>query len=132
MLWVAIIALIGTVVAFGVAARRVLFLYRLATSGQPAPERLEYAKANIGAEIKAQLVELADGLDRIKAHVRRTRSTGSTDAAASDLQRQLDEVHARLDALTKRLDERDVQWVTVQRELGAIDAKIEILISQSR
>ncbi|ADG90097.1 Fe-S oxidoreductase [Thermobispora bispora] len=58
MLWVAIIALIGTVVAFGVAARRVLFLYRLATSGQPAPERLEYAKANIGAEIKAQLVEV--------------------------------------------------------------------------
>ncbi|MCT9929733.1 heterodisulfide reductase-related iron-sulfur binding cluster [Planotetraspora sp. A-T 1434] len=58
MLWVAIIGLVMTVVAVALAARRVLFLYKLATSGQPAPERLEYAKANVGAEIKAQLVEV--------------------------------------------------------------------------
>ncbi|MEZ0076989.1 (Fe-S)-binding protein [Planotetraspora sp. GP83] len=58
MLWVAIIGLVMTVVAVALAARRVLFLYKLATSGQPAPERLEYARANVGAEIKAQLVEV--------------------------------------------------------------------------
>ncbi|MEW9532974.1 (Fe-S)-binding protein [Microbispora sp. NPDC049125] len=58
MLWVAIIGLVATAVAVALASRRVLFLYRLATSGQPAPERVEYARANAGAEIKAQLVEV--------------------------------------------------------------------------
>ncbi|WP_245691550.1 (Fe-S)-binding protein [Sinosporangium album] len=47
-----------TGVALALAGRRVLFLYQLATSGQPAPERVEFAKANIGTEIKAQLVEV--------------------------------------------------------------------------
>lgn len=58
MLWVATIGLVMTVVAVALAGRRALFLYRLATSGQPAPERIEYAKAHAGAEIKAQLVEV--------------------------------------------------------------------------
>ncbi|MEV5741051.1 (Fe-S)-binding protein [Microbispora rosea] len=58
MLWVAIVGLVATAVAVGLAGRRVLFLYRLATSGQPAPERIEYAKEHAGAEIKAQLVEV--------------------------------------------------------------------------
>ncbi|MFI7027217.1 (Fe-S)-binding protein [Microbispora rosea] len=58
MLWVAIVGLVATAVAVGLAGRRVLFLYRLATSGQPAPERIEYAKQHAGAEIKAQLVEV--------------------------------------------------------------------------
>ncbi|MCC5578533.1 (Fe-S)-binding protein [Microtetraspora sp. AC03309] len=58
MLWVAIIGLVMTGVALAFAGRRVAFLYRLATSGQPAPERIEYAKDNVGAEIKAQLVEV--------------------------------------------------------------------------
>ncbi|MEV4102714.1 Fe-S oxidoreductase, partial [Nonomuraea sp. NPDC049649] len=47
-----------TVAAVAVAGRRALFLYKLATVGQPAPERVEYAKANVGAEVKAQLVEV--------------------------------------------------------------------------
>ncbi|GAA4574512.1 (Fe-S)-binding protein [Planotetraspora kaengkrachanensis] len=58
MLWVAIIGLVMTAAAVAVAGRRVLFLYRLATSGQPAPERIAYARENVGAEIKAQLVEV--------------------------------------------------------------------------
>ncbi|MBB5140282.1 hypothetical protein HNP84_010049, partial [Thermocatellispora tengchongensis] len=58
MLLVAIIGLVMTVAAVAVAARRVVWLYKLATVGQPAPERVEYAKANVGAEIKAQLVEV--------------------------------------------------------------------------
>ncbi|WP_433347130.1 (Fe-S)-binding protein [Microtetraspora malaysiensis] len=58
MLWVAIIGLVATGVALALAGRRVAFLYRLATSGQPAPERITYAKENVGAEIKTQLVEV--------------------------------------------------------------------------
>lgn len=58
MLWVAIIGLVMTVAAVALAGRRVLFLFRLATSGQPAPERIEHAKANVGTEIKTQLVEV--------------------------------------------------------------------------
>ncbi|MBG0826732.1 (Fe-S)-binding protein [Planomonospora sp. ID67723] len=58
MLWVAIIGLVMTVVALALAARRVLFLYKLAVIGPPAPERIEYARNNIGAEVKAQLVEV--------------------------------------------------------------------------
>ncbi|WP_307848820.1 (Fe-S)-binding protein [Microbispora oryzae] len=58
MLWVAIVGLVMTVAAVALAGRRVLFLYRLAVAGQPAPERVEYARANVGAEVKAQLVEV--------------------------------------------------------------------------
>src|SRR5690606_14307145 len=58
VLWVAIIGLVMTVAAVAVAGRRALFLYKLATVGQPAPERVEHAKANVGAEVKAQLVEV--------------------------------------------------------------------------
>ncbi|WP_449061577.1 (Fe-S)-binding protein [Planomonospora algeriensis] len=58
MLWVAIIGLVMTVAALALAARRVLFLYKLAVIGPPAPERIEYARNNVGAEVKAQLVEV--------------------------------------------------------------------------
>jgi Fe-S oxidoreductase len=58
VLLVAIIGLVMTAVALALAGRRVLWLYSLATSGQPAPERVRYAKENIGAELKAQLVEV--------------------------------------------------------------------------
>ena len=37
-----------TVVAFAVAGRRVWWLKRLALTGQPAPERLEYAREHAG------------------------------------------------------------------------------------
>ncbi|WP_283139804.1 heterodisulfide reductase-related iron-sulfur binding cluster [Rhizohabitans arisaemae] len=58
MLVVAIIGLVMTAVTLVLATRRVLWLKRLATVGQPAPERVEYAKANVGTEIKTQLVEV--------------------------------------------------------------------------
>ncbi|RJL24127.1 (Fe-S)-binding protein [Bailinhaonella thermotolerans] len=53
-----IIGLVATVIALAIAGRRAFWLYKLATSGQPAPDRIEYAKKNIGAEIKAQLTEV--------------------------------------------------------------------------
>ncbi|MBB6476803.1 Fe-S oxidoreductase [Sphaerisporangium rubeum] len=58
MLLVAIIGLVMTAAALALAARRVNFLRRLAMSGQPAPERVAYARRNAGAELKAQLVEV--------------------------------------------------------------------------
>ncbi|MET9339452.1 (Fe-S)-binding protein [Nonomuraea sp. NPDC003804] len=58
MLWVAIIGLAMTVAAVAVAGRRTLFLFKLATVGPPAPERVQYAKDNVGTEVKAQLVEV--------------------------------------------------------------------------
>jgi hypothetical protein len=47
-----------TVAAFAIAGRRLWFLKRLAFSGQPAPERLEYAKAHAVTELKTQFSEV--------------------------------------------------------------------------
>src|SRR5882762_4216874 len=53
-----IIGLGLTVVAFAVAGRRLWWLRRLAFSGQPAPERLEYARRHPGREAETQLSEV--------------------------------------------------------------------------
>jgi Fe-S oxidoreductase len=53
-----IIGLVVTVAAFAVAGRRLWWLKRLAMSGQPAPERLEYARANVATDVKTQLTEV--------------------------------------------------------------------------
>jgi len=53
-----IVGLVLTVVAFAVFGRRLWWLRRLATSGQPAPERIEYARANVGTDVKTQLTEV--------------------------------------------------------------------------
>ena len=53
-----IVGLVLTVVAFAVAGRRLWWLKRLAFSGQPAPERLEYARAHPGREAETQLTEV--------------------------------------------------------------------------
>jgi Fe-S oxidoreductase len=58
VLWVAIIGLVMTVLAVAVAGRRMSYLYKLATVGPPAPERIAYARTHLGAELKAQLVEV--------------------------------------------------------------------------
>src|ERR1700722_5381723 len=53
-----IVGLVLTVVAFAVAGQRVWWLKRLAFSGQPAPERLEYARSHPGREAETQLTEV--------------------------------------------------------------------------
>jgi heterodisulfide reductase subunit C len=53
-----IVGLVLTVVAFAVAGRRLWWLKRLALSGQPAPERLEYARSHPGREAETQLTEV--------------------------------------------------------------------------
>jgi Fe-S oxidoreductase len=47
-----------TVIAFAIAGRRVWWLKRLAFSGQPAPERLEYARKHPTTDVEAQLTEV--------------------------------------------------------------------------
>src|ERR1700733_2648589 len=53
-----IIGLGLTVVAFAVAGRRVWWLGRLAFSGQPAPERVAFARSHPGREAETQLTEV--------------------------------------------------------------------------
>jgi Fe-S oxidoreductase len=53
-----ILGLVGTAVALAVAGRRVLFLYRLAMSGQPAPDRIASVQRDPKADIEGQVVEV--------------------------------------------------------------------------
>jgi len=53
-----ILGLLMTAVALPFAAKRIAFLYRLITSGEPAPGRVENVKGNVGEAIKGQLVEV--------------------------------------------------------------------------
>ncbi|HSZ28675.1 MAG TPA: (Fe-S)-binding protein, partial [Pseudonocardiaceae bacterium] len=53
-----IVGLVLTVVALAVAGRRLWWLRKLALSGQPAPERLEYAKTHVATDLKTQLSEV--------------------------------------------------------------------------
>jgi ferredoxin len=56
--WVLLIGLLLNVIALPIVARRVVFLYRLITAGQPAPGRIEGVTGRLGATLKRQLVEV--------------------------------------------------------------------------
>src|SRR5262245_28698276 len=53
-----VIGMVVTVAAFAIAGRRLWWLKRLALSGQPAPERIEYAREHVPVELKTQLTEV--------------------------------------------------------------------------
>src|SRR5579859_4335673 len=53
-----VVGLVLTVAAFAIAGRRLWWLKRLAFSGQPAPERIEYARTHVGTEVRTQLAEV--------------------------------------------------------------------------
>src|SRR5215472_11410329 len=53
-----IIGLGLTVVVFAIAGRRLWWLKRLAFSGQPAPERVAYAREHVSADVRTQLREV--------------------------------------------------------------------------
>jgi Fe-S oxidoreductase len=53
-----IIGLALTVIAAALAGRRLFWLYRLATSGQPAPERIEAVRKNPGRDAEVQASEV--------------------------------------------------------------------------
>ena len=58
MNWVLVIGLLMNVIALPIVARRVVFLYRLITAGQPAPGRIEGVTGRLGAAVKRQVVEV--------------------------------------------------------------------------
>jgi hypothetical protein len=53
-----ILGLSMTAVTLLFAGRRVAFLVRLITSGQPAPDRVDNVTKRTGAAIKSQLIEV--------------------------------------------------------------------------
>ncbi|HET6667497.1 MAG TPA: heterodisulfide reductase-related iron-sulfur binding cluster, partial [Intrasporangium sp.] len=58
MTLVMIVGLAMTAITLAFAGRRVAWLYRLITSGQPAPDRIEGVTRRIGLAVKTQLVEV--------------------------------------------------------------------------
>ena len=57
-LWVLIVGTVMTVVGLALAGKRVVFLFRLITSGQPAPDRIKGVTGRLGRALKTQLVEV--------------------------------------------------------------------------
>ena len=55
---VLVIGLVMTAITLGLAAQRVLFLWQMITSGQPAPDRIEGVTKRTGTAIKTELVEV--------------------------------------------------------------------------
>ena len=53
-----VVGLVLAVAALAVAGRRLWWLGRVAFSGQPAPERVEYARRHPGREAGSQLAEV--------------------------------------------------------------------------
>jgi Fe-S oxidoreductase len=53
-----IVGLVLTVAALAIAGRRLWWLKRLALSGQPAPERIEAARAHLGRDLETQATEV--------------------------------------------------------------------------
>src|SRR5260370_23629829 len=49
--------LVLTVCAFAIGGRRLWWLKRLATSGQPAPERIEAVREHLGTDVKTEATE---------------------------------------------------------------------------
>ena len=58
MNWVLVIGLLMNVIALPIVARRIVFLNRLITSGQPAPGRVEGVTGRLGTAAKRQVVEV--------------------------------------------------------------------------
>ncbi|WP_245582145.1 (Fe-S)-binding protein [Nocardioides halotolerans] len=57
-LWVLVVGLVMLAVALPIAGRRVVFLYRLIASGQPAPDRVENVTKRLGQALTTQVVEV--------------------------------------------------------------------------
>jgi hypothetical protein len=55
---VLILGLLLNAIALPIAGRRVVFLYRMIGSGQPAPDRIEGVTSRLGAAVKRQVVEV--------------------------------------------------------------------------
>src|SRR5918994_4528490 len=56
--WVLVVGLLMNLIALPIAGKRIGFLYRLITSGQPAPDRVENVRERVGETAKDQLVKV--------------------------------------------------------------------------
>ena len=56
--WVLVVGLLMNLIALPIAGKRIGFLYRLITSGQPAPDRVENVRERVGETVKDQLVKV--------------------------------------------------------------------------
>src|ERR1044072_6198784 len=57
MILTLVLGLILNAIVLPIAAKRVLLLYRLITSGQPAPDRIEHVRERLPEAIKTQVTE---------------------------------------------------------------------------
>ena len=57
-LWVLIVGLLMMAVTAAIAGRRIIYLYRLISSGQPAPDRIKGVTKRLNLALKSQLVEV--------------------------------------------------------------------------
>ena len=57
-LWVLIVGIVMLVVGLGLAGKRIVFLFRLISSGQPAPDRIEGVTSRLGLALRTQAVEV--------------------------------------------------------------------------
>ncbi len=57
-LWVLVVGVLGTVTALAITGRRVLYLFRLITSGQPAPDRVVGVTKRLGRAVATQVIEV--------------------------------------------------------------------------
>jgi Fe-S oxidoreductase len=58
MTWVLAVGLLMNAIALPIAGKRIGFLYRLITSGQPAPDRVENVRERMGEAVRTQLSEV--------------------------------------------------------------------------
>ena len=56
--WVLVVGLLMNLIALPIAGKRIGFLYRLITSGQPAPDRVENVRERVGETVKDQVVKV--------------------------------------------------------------------------
>ena len=83
MLLVLIVGLLMNAVALPLAARRVLFLYRAISHGQPAPDRIKGVTGRLGAAVKRQVVEVFGQKKLLKWSRARARPTSSCSGRSS-------------------------------------------------
>lgn len=57
-LWVRLVALVMAIAGLAIAGKRIVFLTRLITAGQPAPDRIKGVTGRLGLALKTQLVEV--------------------------------------------------------------------------
>ncbi len=57
-LWVLVVGVLGTVIALAITGRRVRYLFRVITSGQPAPDRIAGVTKRLGRAFATQVIEV--------------------------------------------------------------------------